>query len=261
MTRRGFTVLELTVATLLASLVFLGAMGLFGLMDRSDARQQRRLEDLGELSILHQTIRRAMQTLVAAPTPPELRAQGRDAQGQRAQNAQSPRAGEEDEPPPDDPDNPDAQSQIDLEGRRVVRKPRFLLEPQIVGRAEQDAPRRLEVVLLAQPGPGPEPITPTIRGAFELVPMLDGLGVRWRPIEPPGEPTILATGVMALRWSALAREAVEQRYDPKSGAWRYDIAGVYEGEFPKSLRVELVMMSGATFDWLFELAITSGPEP
>ena len=126
---------------------------------------------------------------------------------------------------------------------------------------DASAPRRLEVVLLAQPAPGPEPETPTIRGAFEIVPLIRGLGIMWRPIHPPGDAVLLAGDLRAVRWSALARASVEQRYDPTSGAWRSDIAGARIAEFPKALRMEIVTLTGDEFDWLFELAITTGPEP
>ncbi|TVQ61543.1 MAG: type II secretion system protein [Phycisphaerales bacterium] len=266
--RRAFTVLEVMVASALASIVLIAALALFGFMDRSNARQQQRFENLGELAILHQTVRRAMQTLVAEPTPPGQRsAAAGTAPGDPA--AQDDAETDEDdadvqarlERDADEGGDANGVREVDARGRRIARQPRFLLQPQIDGVADAGAPRRLEVVLLAQPAPGPEPETPTIRGAFEIVPQVRGLGILWRPINPPGDPVLLASDLHAVRWSALARASVESRYDPDSGAWRLDAAGGYIAEFPKAVRLEVVTRAGDEFDWLFELAITSGPEP
>lgn len=249
---RAFTVLEVVIASALASIVLFAALGVMSFMRRADERLSRRFEDVSELSILHGTIRRAMQTLVAATPPPEGSQEPPPATEEEAEEREARRLA-----------NEEAQRQVagsnwkEKEGPR----PRFLLEPQITGRRDDRAPRRLEVVLLDRPAPGPAPNSPSLRGAFELLPDRDGLALVWRPIDPPGQPVVLARGIADLRWRGLARDQVENRYEAKSGAWRDDFAAVIPKEFPKAVRLQITTLRGAEVDWMFEPAITTGPEP
>lgn len=250
--RRAFTVLEVVIASALGSIVLFAALGVMAFMRGADERLTRRYDDVSELSILHGTIRRAMQTLVAAPPPPE---------------------GSQEQPPAslEEQEEREARRKANEESARAFAgtnwrekpkaRPRFLLEPQIAGQSGDTAPRRLEVVLLDRPAPGPAPNSPSLRGAFELLPDADGLALVWRPIEPAGTPVILARGIADLRWRGLAREQVENRYASKSGAWRDRFAAVIPKEFPKAVRLEITTTRGTQVDWLFEPAITTGPEP
>jgi hypothetical protein len=246
--------LEMLVATGLASIVLMGALGLMGFLRLADQNQSRRFDDFSELTILHETIRRAMQTLVAGPPLPD--ADAGDPLPQTVEEAEERAEAKR--------KNEEVQERVTGRDRRLnkeTRSPRFLLEPLIPNRSGPEDPRRLEVVLLEQPAPGPTPITPTIRGAFELVPDTVGFALVWRSMSPPGEPIALARGLRSLQWSGLAREAVDNRYDRKSGAWRHDVFAAASKEFPKAVRLEIVTIRGTRVDWLFEPAITIGPEP
>lgn len=243
MTRRGFTVLEVMLASGLSLIVLMAALGVMGFLSRADRLQAQRFDDLAELGTLHATVRRAMQTLVASPAEA----------GPAPDPGMGRIVGADDQPP--------EVKQIDLSGREIAKRKRFMLEPQTGASSDENTARRVEVVLLEQPV-GPElGNTPTVRGMFEITPRVDGLALQWKPLIPPGEPIILATRLFQVRWTALAREMVENRFGKDSAAWRHDLAADFVPEFPKALRLEIVTMSGTHVDWLFEPAITTGPEP
>ncbi len=249
MRRPGFTALEVLIATAVSVIVIGGAMALMGFLDRMSRINEQRFNDVVELGVMHETIRRAMQTLVAE-TP-----------------ADTPLGGD---PPPTEADEAKAaiaereasERERESEEEPVeVSRPRFILSPQIPGSVNPGDPRRLEIVVLEQPAPSDTALSPTVRGVFELTPRIDGLAFQWRSIDPPGLPVILATRIRELRWTALAKEFVEDRFKSGSSAWRSDMVAHTPKEFPKALRLELVTMGGSRVDWLFEPAVTTGPEP
>lgn len=273
MRRRGFTALEVLIASAVSVVVVVAALGLLGFVNRMSRLSEERYEDVSELGILHETIRRAMQTLVAEPPPDQAggAGAGADEPPPGDQDQQQPAEGEQDEADPqsaaadrDKADRSGVSKQVrrnPFSGSVGLGGPRFLLEPMIPGRIGPDDPRRLEVVLLEQPAPGPIAISPTVRGVFDLVPQVDGLALRWRSLNPPGEPIILATRIRDLRWTALAREFSEDRFKAGSSAWRTDLQASIPKEYPKAVRLELVTMNNTRVDWLFEPAVTTGPEP
>ncbi|MGH7133922.1 MAG: PulJ/GspJ family protein [Phycisphaerales bacterium] len=62
--RRGFTVIELALATLLGSLIVAVCLGVFGAIARGDERSQRRAQQVFELSRAHTTMQKAARLLV-----------------------------------------------------------------------------------------------------------------------------------------------------------------------------------------------------
>jgi prepilin-type N-terminal cleavage/methylation domain-containing protein len=251
--RRGFTLLEMVIASALAGVVLLAGFGVLGFIRSADRQLSTRFEEANELGILHETVRRALQTLVAAPEPTVVSAAAPEPADPREAEAEKERKKA----------NEDAQKEFSGTAYEAPEHepPRFLLEPQIGGRVAEGDPRRLEVVLLDQPAPGPARISPTVRGAFELRPELKAFALIWAPINPPGEPVKLAGDIAQLRWSALSRDPVANRYEAKSGAWRDDMAALHPKDYPKAIRLQIVTASGREVDWLFEPAITTGPEP
>lgn len=251
MSRRGFTAIEVLLAAAVSTVVLAGAFGLMTWMDRAVSRLNDRAQSEAEMNLLHQTVRRAMQTLVVAETaPPEEREAEGDGEGDS-----STRAAENGE------DGEEAE-EVDAQGEPVrMTRPRFLLEPQIPGRGGEWDPRRLEMVLLEQPAPGAPRWAGTIRGAFELRPTQWGTQLIWQSLEPAGDAVVLAEDVAAIQWTALTKEAVAGRFSKESLAWKSDLAATTRAEAPKALRLVLRMDSGAQIDWLFELAVTSGPAP
>ena len=247
--RGGFTLLEVIVATALGSLMLLGAFGVLGFMRLSDKRYSETFRDTTDLSILHAAVRRAMQSMVASPTPQGF----------------NPLSGD---PPPANESGSERERRLrETDMRRnlgytdTVRRPRFLLESQVRGQSAADIPRRLEVVLLDTPVGGPGSTAASIRGAFEVTPEIDGLAMVWTPIKPAGPSVKLAGGIESVRWSALARDQIENRFRRQSGAWRGDLASTHLAEFPRAVSLEIVMRRGTRVEWMFEPAVTTGGEP
>src|SRR5690606_7998525 len=63
--RRGFTALELMMATAIGAVVLLAALGVFGMMERMDRFHAQRFRESSDLVFAHTVLERAMQTLVA----------------------------------------------------------------------------------------------------------------------------------------------------------------------------------------------------
>lgn len=252
--RRGFTALEVMLAAAVSTVVLVAALGLMAWIDRAVVRISQRAESEQELGLLHQSVRRAMQTLVVEQPD-----------GAPARRGLAPRAGDVSTGRPDGEADPEAGGEgapIDAAGEPVrTERPRFLLEPQIPGRTDEWSPRRLEMVLLEQPAPGAPAWAGTVRGAFELRPTPWGTHLVWQSIVPEGPPVVLAEHVEAVQWTALTKEVVAKRFEKGSLAWRSDLAASTRAEAPKALRLVLRTEAGVEVDWLFELAVTSGPQP
>lgn len=73
MTRRGFTLLELTLATVIGAMVLLVAGGLFVAMGRAEATFARAHERANEMALTQSSIRRAFARLVMAPNDTAVR--------------------------------------------------------------------------------------------------------------------------------------------------------------------------------------------
>lgn len=72
--RRGFTMLETVLALVLSSMVVLGCLALFGVLDRSEERQSIRMEESLELANAHKVISRVCNTfLMSEDTPRDER--------------------------------------------------------------------------------------------------------------------------------------------------------------------------------------------
>lgn len=257
--RHGFTALELTLAVSLSSVVLLAAIGTLGYLQRADRNLGVRFEERSDLAMVHATVRRAMQSLVAKPEPPP------------STSATPVNAAPSDEPEAfSDPEEALKQKDVDefnafLKSSRGeverVERDRFILESLVAGRTDDSAPRRLELVLLRPPITGEAPTTPTVRGAFEVRPELDGYGLYWIPIIPAGAPVRLMGGIESIGWRALARDQAENRFEAKSGAWRTMMKSRTPGQFPKAVQLTLRTIEGVEADWIFEPAISMGPEP
>lgn len=270
MRRPGFTALEVLIASAVSIVVVVAAIALMGFLNRMSRISEQRYQDTAELGILHETIRRAMQTLVAEVPPEQAPGAGPDelasapadevADEEEVEGEEA--AAEADEGEDVKSSRPDSRSRPNpFSGSSLTGGARFVLEPQIPGRIGESDPRRLEVVLLEQPAPGPLPLSPTVRGVFELAPQVYGLALQWRSLNPPGLPIVLATGIREVRWTALSREFAEDRFKSSSSAWRTDMEATIAKEYPKAVRLELITMNNTRVDWLFEPAVTTGPEP
>lgn len=271
--RPGFTVLELSVALVLSSLVVLSAIGITGMVARSDRVTKNYMSDASNLAQTQLVVRRAMQNLVAAkPLPPP---------------------NEEGDPndeldgvagPAEPPDQTESMLDslfggvsdglpIEVAIADTSKPPNFELYYERVvypPTGQQISLPRFEVVTSIWPVPRREPalseiddpvlkrqelaakIRGTIRGVFELLYLEDGFALVYTPIEPPGESYILGRRFVDVMWEVLPKDA-------DAGGWQSVHACYLENEYPTAVRLILRTSTGATADWLFEtIVLTEG---
>ncbi|MEM0983036.1 MAG: prepilin-type N-terminal cleavage/methylation domain-containing protein [Planctomycetota bacterium] len=178
-TRRGFTLVELVLASVIGSLVLLGALAVFRLIETSDRSMQARFESTQETAIAHQAIQRSLMRLVLADedsvslterSPEE--ALDEDQAEQAADDATSRNSGD-DAAASDEPDADEDDDDFELlNDQDRIERPRLVLErewSETMARMAQAAridgvnlldpslglgfPQRLEVVLIETPLP------------------------------------------------------------------------------------------------------------
>jgi type II secretory pathway pseudopilin PulG len=66
-TRRGFTLLETALATVIGAMIVLACVGLFTAVNRAETALSRRASEVTEFAMTQRTIRRALLTLVMMP--------------------------------------------------------------------------------------------------------------------------------------------------------------------------------------------------
>lgn len=259
--RRGFTALELTLAVSLSSVVLLAAIGTLGYLQRADRNLGERFDQRTDMAIVHACVRRALQSLVARPEPPPSTSATPVNSTDNANGEPEAFSDPEEALKQKDVDEFNAFLRKSRGIEERVERDRFILESLVPGRFDESAPRRLELVLLRPPIGDEPPVTPTVRGAFEVRPELDGFGLYWTPIIPSGPPTRLMGGIATIGWRALARDQAENRFEAKSGAWRTTMKARTPGQFPKAVQLTIQTTQGVRVDWIFEPAISMGPEP
>lgn len=276
MTRRGFTALELMMATAVGAVVLLAALGVFGMMERMDRYHGQRFRESSDRVFAHTVLSRAMQTLVAKAEDPSAelirRSTGLDADDAALEQDAAEDAERSGTTIPglhgtrgQYKERPEARK-VDRFGRTVGDRPMFVLEPAGASGAV-NAPRRMEVTLLAQPAPSAPKSAMFVRGAFEAVPAERGWTLVYVPIAPAGEPVALLEGIRDMRWELLVRgESSRQgtlfkNREPED----LDAGGEMVGElnanvarqFPKAVRFIALLSTGQTVDWMFEPSITT----
>lgn len=285
--RRGFTALELMMATAIGAVVLLAALGVFGMMERMDRFHAARFRESSDQVFAHIVLQRAMQTLVAkAERDPE-----RMIERATGSNIDDEGLEDEEEREPDDGNEELRREQarraiipglhgvrgelkeqekgrvVDEFGREVRERPMFVLEPAGVLSADnRAAPRRMEVTMLAQPVPGAPRSALFVRGAFEAVPTGAGWALVYVPVLPEGEPVTLLEGIRDMRWELLVpgRDSSGGLLDRRDED-NLDKGGVRVGElnanvarqFPKAVRFIALLSTGQTVDWLFEPSVTT----
>lgn len=148
MRRRAFTLIEVTLAAVLASLVIMATLSVFTMVDRGERSTSRLYEQSIELSMLHRALERSLYGIVTSPTtsapPPRTDEDQAQVVADRPGN----------KPVWRDPDQrPRIYCEID-EGQRFsgrVREGRFTSHEDTSGPM---LPQRLELVLTEPPLPG-----------------------------------------------------------------------------------------------------------
>ncbi len=253
----GFTVLELTLALMLSSVVVMAAISLIGMVHSADQRLAVRLDESVDLALAQGVVRKAMSSLVAAP--PLTDAQAAEPAGEKPAEEEK---DEGDKARDDMKDLLTAVTRDEKTARALVDQkdelPRFELA-LFLGPGGMSIPR-LEVVVLeppAPPGYGEETLLEDevlgqpVRGAFELSEDLDGYFVlTWRQINPARRPVVLLRRLVRCEWLALPRE----RY---GGQWVDVDAQYIQERFPVAVRLLLWTAAGTHIDWLFDTAVVT----
>jgi len=233
--RRAFTLLEMVLATALSSMVMIAAFGMFGFIRLTDQRLSERFEAVAEDARAHATLRRAMRSIVAAPEPADLEAELR--RRQREQAARGDEVGV---------------SRLTDEARaRLLGTPRFSLGPLDPEQDEDDSsgPWRLGLTLTSSPILAESEGGGLVRGAFDKVRTTSGWRLQWTPIDPPGDPTVLADDLRDVFWASLVLEGYVDRYDAH-----------FLREMPRAVRIVLFGNDGRVTDWMFEPGVVVGEE-
>lgn len=254
--RRAFTVIELTLAMMLAAMVVSIALSLFWALMSADQRLAAKFADTTELAIAQRTVRRAMGSLVASkPKEPEPTAPASELADENA-------------------------PQPDLEGEAGAKEDLANLITSVTGdeglaaeltsgvgqdrptfelfyEASSDAPLpSLEVRVMESLVPGNmagaasvEKFLP-VRGVFEVIQLPNELVLQWREIDPPAPPYVIARDLSAVEWYVLPRS--------RHGKMWADVYAAYLQEYyPVAVRLLIWTNSGTHADWLFDTAVTT----
>ncbi len=233
MTRRGFTMLEMSLAMVIGSMLVITCFGLMRMIEDSEQYLARSFDDVSDFSRCHRTIGRAMQSLVAAPI-------------------------QLDDGPTGDADDALSGARADFRergGNSTSRRgssengpPRFRMGPIDEEDLENfEAPWRIELVLTKAPFQYAVETDRPVRGAFDKIADGRDWTLQWTPIDPPGDPVVLAEGLAQVWFSAIQGTGPEAVLEARQS-----------NEFPRAVRVVIFARSGAAVDWLFEPGITTG---
>lgn len=297
MSRRGFTLLEVTLATFIASMMLFACLGLFATLNRQERVLSGRFHDTSAFERTHLVVQRSMELLlmaqVAEPKPPSIRAIP------EIENTQSgtsppdpgaparfmlqadPSAAVAAMPAPDVPGNQIAEgSQVRGAQRLEVVLLRHPATPALRGRTgrailgsrrttrerarEDERERGPEP---EEPGNEPESDVQAVRGAFELRPTVRrsrddpaGYTLWWQPLErsPDPEAPAVPSALAPVELVRGLRWAKWSVYQAKE--WREQYQTSYVENLPAYVALKAKTVSGYYVDWLFEIKWLVGPE-
>ncbi len=256
MRRGGFTLLEMMLATVVGAVVILAAVGTLGLVQRTEQRLSEGYDDVVELARVQGTLRRAMQSFVAANPAGQT---GVGAGADQDDDADADDDDDDDDPadddaPLDDQDDDDEDERAGADGG-APSGPRPMLD---IGPLDPetdedvhvgDAEWRLEATFSGAPLGPVDPASGEVRGAFELIRREPGDWIIvWTSLEPAEEPVILAEGLEYAMLAALTRDNL----------WTDRLEARSMEDFPRAIRVAIMTRSGRTADWLLEPGVTLG---
>lgn len=255
--RHGFTVIEMVLALALSAILAISAMSVMWVLSASDERLAKRADDDAEFVITQMVVRRAMGSLIASKP--------RDAASERAAGSNEKNGENGDEAGVQGADDladlitsvtGDAALADELTSGENADRPNFELYFEEIGGLTLPA---LEVKVMESPVPPPttsdaepdellgvEQFLP-VRGVFESFQLDQGLALQWRPIDPPGPPTLLIKNLAAIEWYCL----------PHKEDWVDVYAAYIKKSFPAGVRLVMWTLNGSQVDWFFDTAITT----
>jgi hypothetical protein len=270
--RRAFTVIELVLALVLGTIIVISATAVFGLVGVSENRLSASFDDAAQLSIAQRVLRKSMSSLVASkPEDPQVTAGQAKARetGEGFDDTGVP-LGEGEEK--DQKDGAAGELRDAIAGatgdsalaeeltRKGDQRAYFELYYDTSGPGSNPL-QSFEVVVLESPVPASadafaadEDANLTrflpVRGVFEVLRLDDSLALQWRPIEPPGPPTLLVRGLDSIEWWLLPRA--------RHGREWIDVSAAYlQEDFPVAVRLLMWTKNGSHVDWLFDTAVST----
>ena len=286
MNRRGFTLLEITMAAVIGALCAIAGLALFNGLLSADKTLGRRFEQEMSIERTRLVIERCFMTLVTSERNPPRSRPGN--------NVARPTTS-------DDANKPDDGQAIDTSRTEPTAQtpepPRVILEPDAdpLLRSLGANVQRLELVLSQSPVPTNNPArfrpendqivrhddssnVSAIRGCLELRPQVYQKGDRaeedkrkilwqlwWRPLPPrassadqpdpaltwtpPCKPLLLAGNLESLEWRIF-----------HEGVYKTVYSATYSTELPAYAQVRLTTSDGFKADWLFEINYSRGSE-
>ncbi len=282
-TSRAFTVIEVMLALALSSIVVVAAISLYQVLQVSDRTSQARFEHAADLAVTQITLRKIMNTLLAAPAEPANRMSQPAGEPEPGQDGEEPEP-TEDERAEDGEEGEDERAPIeavppagapamfdlwweeyeDERGRPVLLPVLELVvtEPPVALRsaAEKIDEAQLDDVdesLAEEALRRTDRLAESVRGRLECLAAEDGWRLYWRPIDPPARPFMLASGIAShpdggpdLVWQVLSR-------NDKVEAWESAWTATLRTEFPLAVRLSFVNEQGRLIDWMFETHVTA----
>lgn len=247
---RGFTLIETVLALIVGTLVLAATLGVLTTVQRSDVALTDHAREMNDLARTQSTVRRAMDTLLAAPTGSVRGVLGLGADSEVL-------AGILDTAFPDPiPGLPARLEMTTGQNPRleaVLSRP--LLDVPAPGARSLGDNDRLAVSAGSLPGH---------RGAFELRPEPGAKGptLWWVPLPPPETPewvvfdpaTLppphrLCREITLLRWTAF----IDKARVP-------EVRATESIQYPAYIELEIATAGGGYGNWTFELGWTVGPE-
>jgi prepilin-type N-terminal cleavage/methylation domain-containing protein len=248
--RRGFTLIETVLALIVGALVLAASLGVLTTVQRSDVALTDHAREMNDLARTQSAARRAMDTLLAAPSGAVRGALGLGADSEVL-------AGILDtalpEPIPGLPARLEMSTGENPRLEAVLSRP--LLDTPAAGTRSPGDDGRIAVAAGSLPGH---------RGAFELRPEpgAEGPTLWWVPLPPPEPPewvmfdpaTLppphrLCRNVTLLRWTAFIDSARVS-----------DVRVIESIQYPAYIELEIATAGGGYGNWTFELGWTVGPE-
>lgn len=274
--RRGFTIVEMLLALLLASMVLASMIALVRLLFMADSVSAQRVEQQTDLAVTQNLMRRVFVSLACAE-PMDPAAVRRMLEQQELESRRQRTDGEKDEetegeaPAEPTPANraalapmapPDIAPMFDLYFQEldggaaapvlecVVLDPPGVLNPNAARVTLADfrtiaQGSTREGMLLSRR------IVQSVRGRFFVDATFDeegaesGFALYWEGIEPFSPPVMLIPGVAALEWTVLPIERASQE-------WPSTHTAKLASEFPMGIRLQVWLEGGRHIDWMFE---------
>ena len=294
--RRGFTLLELGLAALMASMLLVAALGLFVSLERTDRRFEKRFEQVSGLDRLQSTLWRTFATLAvtdetAPPGTPGIKAAGAsapppptrspDASGESASSNTLSRATSVPAPRVRIADDPDPTV------RSMVNRSKALAGG---GGGEVLSPQLLEVVTAGQPVPDPNPESAQSAGvtfgaaAQGILLNRGAIYLRQAPPKPDqSDPDEFSWEIIYTRLAPRDRIAEFGAALPslrpigepivlaegiryfnvrvfRERQWTRAMEATYFQHLPAYVQVEVETTTGLWAKWLFEVGWLLGPE-